>query len=369
MSRILMTWVLVGGLATVAGASTVQLAVGGADVMLPLVRQVPSQPGPALVDSRPEMDGTLPRVGCNAILLTFDATITLPEQGAPLEVMTLPDGPDVTDHFAYSVMPEGLTLCAEEVDPLPNQTWYRIVPAAGFEVMPFELDVCTLWGDVDFSGRVTTADYGVIKAHMGENVGSPCDYEPWDLNCTGRVTTADYVIIKDHVGDRKPPKPLPGTLVNSSPPADGTMPTECRTLLLEFNSAISLPAEGAPLSVVSLHDGTDVSEGYSYSVLADGKTLCAEWNALMVNQYWYQITPAEGFDVEPFVLDACTLVGDVNGNCIVEEAEGAAILERMDQVREPCTQFPWDLNCSGRVTTVDYTLLMAHLGEQCPAKP
>ncbi|HUW84376.1 MAG TPA: dockerin type I repeat-containing protein [Phycisphaerae bacterium] len=369
MSRIVMTCVLVGGLATVAGAATVQLAGGGVDVVLPLVLHVPSQAAPVWVDSEPEMDGTLPRVGCNVILLTFDAAIALPEQGAPLEVVTLPDGPDVSDHFIYSVMPDGVTLCAEEVDPLPNQTWYRVVSAPGLDVVPFMLDVCTLWGDVDFSGRVTTADYSVVKAHMGEVTSSPCQYEPWDLNCSGRVTTSDYAIIKDHMGDRKPPKPLPGTLVNSYPPADGMMPTECRTLLLEFNSAISLPAEGPPLSVVSLHDATDVSDGYTYSVLADGRTLCAEWNALMVNQQWYQVAPAEGFDVEPFVLDVCTLLGHLNGNCIVEESEGAGILERMDQARDPCTQFPWDLNCSGRVTTVDYTLLLAHVGEQCPAKP
>jgi len=369
MSRILMTCVLVGGLATVGGASTVQLAAGGAGVVLPLMLHVPSQTAPVLVDSEPEMDGTLPRVGCNAILLTFDAAIALPQQGAPLAVITLPDGPDVTDHFVYSVMPDGVTLCAEEVDPLGNQTWYRVVSAPGFDVVPFMLDVCTLWGDVNFSGRVTTADYGVVKAHMSEHTGTPCALEPWDLNCSGRVTTADYAIIKAHMGERKPPKPLPGTLVNSYPSADGTMPTECRTFLLEFNSGISLPAEEAPLSVVSLHDGTDVSAGYSYSVLADGRTLCAEWNALMVNQHWYQIAPADGFDVEPFVLDVCTLVGDLNGNCIVEESEGPDIVAHMDQARDPCTQFPWDLNCSGRVTTTDYTLLLAHVGEQCPAKP
>ena len=73
--------------------------------------------------------------------------------------------------------------------------------------------------------------------------------------------------------------------------------------------------------------------------------------------------------MEPFVLDVCTLLGDLNGNCIVEEDDGAGIPERIDQVREPCTPFPWDLNCSGRVTMVDYTLLVAHVWEQCPAKP
>ena len=162
---------------------------------------------PALIHSEPEADGTLPRMGCNAILLTFDGQITLPAEAAPLEIVPLAGGPAVTDQFAFSVMPDGATLCAEEIDPLPNQTWYRLTPAPEFEVMPFVLDVCTLWGDVDLNCRVTTGDNAVVKAHMGETTADPCAYELWDVNCSGRVTTADYAVIKEHMGDRPPPKP------------------------------------------------------------------------------------------------------------------------------------------------------------------
>jgi len=162
---------------------------------------------PALIHTEPEADGTLPRIGCNAVLLTFDGQITLPAEAMPLEIVPLAGGSAVTSQFAFSVMPGGSTLCAEEIDPLPNQTWYRITPTPEFAVMPFVLDVCTLWGDVNLSRRVTTADYAAVKAHMGQITTDPCAYELWDVNCTGRVTTADYAVIKEHMGDRPPPKP------------------------------------------------------------------------------------------------------------------------------------------------------------------
>jgi hypothetical protein len=69
-------------------------------------------------------------------------------------------------------------------------------------VQPFALDVCTLFGDTNGNGRVTTADYSEVKAHMTEYTDAR-----YDLNGSGRVTTADYSVVKNHMANRVPAKP------------------------------------------------------------------------------------------------------------------------------------------------------------------
>ena len=109
--------------------------------------------------------------------------------------------------------PNGCTLEARETDPndpngldhdvLPDMTWYQVNSAPGWTaVEPFQFEVYTLAGDANNSGRVTTADYSEVKAHMGEYTDAR-----YDLNGTGRVTTSDYSVVKSHMGHRCPPKP------------------------------------------------------------------------------------------------------------------------------------------------------------------
>jgi hypothetical protein len=155
---------------------------------------------PALVASEPPADGTLPKTQSNVMLLTFDKPISLPT-GPALSIFG--GGFEEGDAFTYSVEPDGVTLKAVEQGPmLTDQTWYQITPAAGFAVEPFQFDVCTLVGDANNSGRVTTADYSEVKAHMTEYTDARCD-----LNGSGRVTTADYSVVKDYMGGRTPAKP------------------------------------------------------------------------------------------------------------------------------------------------------------------
>ncbi|HUW82674.1 MAG TPA: SUMF1/EgtB/PvdO family nonheme iron enzyme [Phycisphaerae bacterium] len=157
---------------------------------------------PTLLSSEPPGDGTLPKTQSNVILLTFDNPIELPS-GPPLSVAPIGGGQDEGDWFLCSVEPDGVTLKAiEDGAVLLDRTWYRITPSASFAVEPFVLDVCTLRGDANGSGRVTTADYVEVKAHMGEYTDAR-----YDLNCTGRVTTADYTVVKGHMGNRAPAKP------------------------------------------------------------------------------------------------------------------------------------------------------------------
>jgi len=157
---------------------------------------------PALLASEPPADGTLPKTQNNLMWLTFSGAIALPG-GPALSVVPLGGGADVGASFDYSVEPDGVTLKAvEQATVLTNQTWYQVTPAAGLNVQPFALDVCTLIGDCNGSGRVTTADYSCVKATLAQR-GDVRE----DLNGSARVTTADYSVVKSHLGDRAPVKP------------------------------------------------------------------------------------------------------------------------------------------------------------------
>jgi len=158
---------------------------------------------PILVASDPPGDGTLSKTSNNIVLLIFDRPIQMPP-GDALTVTPVEGGPDLGGLFAYSVESDGVTLRAQEnTQVLANQTWYRYAPTPEFEVEPFSVDLCTLWGDANGSGRVTTADYSEVKAHLSEYTDAR-----YDLNGSGRVTTADYSVVKSYMNDRMPTKPL-----------------------------------------------------------------------------------------------------------------------------------------------------------------
>jgi len=165
---------------------------------------------PSLIASEPPANGTLPKTQNNIIVCVFDAPIVLPPTGDPLLIVELADpNNDVSGSFIYSVDPNdtgdptGATLKAtENGEVLLDQTWYRISADASFGVNAFTLDLCTLRGDANNSGRVTTADYTEVKNHMGERTDAR-----YDLNGTGRVTTADYSVVKANLGHRTPAKP------------------------------------------------------------------------------------------------------------------------------------------------------------------
>jgi len=165
---------------------------------------------PALVSSEPPADGTLCKTQNNSIGLVFDSAIALPTAGEPLAIVELADpNRDLSASFTYTVDPNdtgdptGATLKAVENGvQLTNLTWYNVAPSPGFAVSPFSFDVCTLTGDCDNTGRVTTADYSCVKAALGERGDIRAD-----LTGSDRVTTADYSVVKEYLGNRVPTKP------------------------------------------------------------------------------------------------------------------------------------------------------------------
>jgi hypothetical protein len=157
---------------------------------------------PALMATDPPMDGTLPKTKNNVILLVFDGPIAW-SWGPLLCIVDLQDGTDVTNSFGY-IDVDDRTLRVRQIPRvvLPNQRWYRIRPRIYFNVQPFTLDVCTLEGDADGSGRVTAADYFPVKNHLSEMTDAR-----YDLNGDGQVTALDYFVVKNHAFDATPPKP------------------------------------------------------------------------------------------------------------------------------------------------------------------
>ncbi|HUW82239.1 MAG TPA: right-handed parallel beta-helix repeat-containing protein [Phycisphaerae bacterium] len=160
----------------------------------------------SLLVSEPPADGTLPRASDNVIELVFNGTISPLPSGAPVSIAPLTGGDEVTGSFsielATTTVADDTLRAVENGSALPNQTWYRIEPVPGLDVVPFVLDVCTLIGDADGSGHVTTGDYAEEKLHLGQRGDIRRD-----LDANGRVTTADYTVVKAHMGEEAPAKP------------------------------------------------------------------------------------------------------------------------------------------------------------------
>jgi hypothetical protein len=175
--------------------------------ILEIKSKVIDTPLPALLPGacEPPADGTLAKERNNCLWLTFDAGLTLPG-GAALSIVNLQDSTDVSGSFTYALDPNdptGQTLKADEFGQvLVNRNWYRVTPGAGLNVQAFVLDVCTLRGDADGNGQVTSFDYFPVKNHPFE-----ITYARYDLDGDAMVTSFDYFVVKNHPFDTKPPKP------------------------------------------------------------------------------------------------------------------------------------------------------------------
>ena len=171
------------------------------------------RPSLVLVSAKPSDESSLPKTQNNLILCVFDRPIALPA-GNSLVIKDMTNGcADVSNLFTYTIDaddPNGCTLEARETDPnnpnnhdvLPDMTWYQVNSAPVWTtVEPFQFEVCTLVGDCDGSGRVTTLDYVCVKGALGQR-GDTRE----DLDGSARVTTLDYLVVKNNLGRRAPTK-------------------------------------------------------------------------------------------------------------------------------------------------------------------
>jgi hypothetical protein len=148
--------------------------------------------------------------------------------------------------------------------------------------------------------------------------------------------------------------------------ADGTLPkTQNNVILLTFDGPVALPG-GPALSIVNLHDATDVSASFTYSIEPDGVTLKAKENgAVLVNQKWYRVRPGAGLYVEAFMLDVCTLQGDADGNGQVTALDYFSVKLHPFEL----TDARYDLDGNGQVTALDYFVVKLHPFDATPVKP
>ena len=158
-------------------------------------------------------------------------------------------------------------------------------------------------------------------------------------------------------------------LLSSEPPADGTLPkTQNNVIKLVFADAITLPG-GNPLVIVQMGGGPDLSSGFSYQIDPDdpsGATLKAvEQGTQLVNETWYNVTPAAGLGAQAFSLDVCTLTGDANNSSRVTTGDYGEVKIYMGVH----TDDRYDLDGSGRVTTADYGVVRDNMGRRAPTKP
>jgi len=155
---------------------------------------------PALLpdQSEPPAGGTLPNAQNNTLRLVFDQAISLPG-GPALVVSPLGGGADVGGQFIYSLATTNVandTLVAVENGAvLNNLTWYRIAPAAGFDVEPFTHDVYTLMGDANGDGRVDLIDLLITVNAFGTAPGDPYYNPAADLDGDEFIDLLDVIYV------------------------------------------------------------------------------------------------------------------------------------------------------------------------------
>jgi hypothetical protein len=161
---------------------------------------------PTQVACFPPAEGTLPRTANNVIRIVFDKTICLPLDQPPVTIGPVCSDLDIADQFTFSVEAidpsDSNTLdrvleCRENGSVLSDLTWYRIESKADFAVIAFSLDLFTLRGDADGSGKVVDADQEIVTEEFGEH----CRHCRGDLDGSGRVLAADHDVVTGHIGN------------------------------------------------------------------------------------------------------------------------------------------------------------------------
>ena len=75
--------------------------------------------------------------------------------------------------------------------------------------------------DLNNSGLVTTADFGILRSVLNQAAGSSPTAAAADLNRSGTVTTADFAILRARLNTAPGPSAVALTITISSPPDEG----------------------------------------------------------------------------------------------------------------------------------------------------
>lgn len=177
-----------------------------------------------------------------------------------------------------------------------------------------------------------------------------------------------------------------GSSLPPEPPPDGTLPkTQNNVIYLVFDEAVAIQAGGLPVEIRELQqcipEVLGVDEALNFTFVVDlatdpsGRTIkCKEVGDVLIKNppTWYRIRPtvdltnaAGTVAANMFVLDLCTPVGDTNGNGRVNTVDYTIVQAHIGERNDN----RYDLNGNGRVNTIDYTVTQGNIGARKPPKP
>jgi hypothetical protein len=195
---------------------------------------------------------------------------------------------------------------------------------------------------------------------------------PADLDADGDVDLHDFAAFQRDFGRGD------GTLrrLTTSTPACGqTLPRTARNfILLDFDGDIAAPPPDA-IQIRKLLPGgllgdLDLSSSFVHAVEpSDPRGLkIQEAGSVLRDREWYAILHTGRWPgVEPFKLDLCVLIGDVNNDGVVSETD----LPPQICLPDLCP-YDWlraDVDGSGQFTPVDVLIIIEHNASTVPARP
>jgi hypothetical protein len=175
------------------------------------------------------------------------------------------------------------------------------------------------------------------------------------------TANVDYGLDAVHVRQR--------ALISSHSPSYVTLPKmENNILRLMFDGPVELPVE-LPVSILPVGGQVELNGAFDYAIetfdLDDDTLVVTEIGGALPNQAWYRVEVAGDLDVEPFVLDVCTLRGDADGDGQVLAFDYFEVKNNMFEM----TDARCDLDGDGQVLAFDYFVVKNHMFDQAPPKP
>lgn len=234
-------------------------------------------------------------------------------------------------------------------------------------------------GDLDCNGSVDLDDYTSLTACLGAPCPEPgCNPSRYPQNC---CTLGDFdadgdVDLKDIAAfERGFGTTVFRNVTATIPACSETLPRSSRNfILLDFDGDLTQPPPGA-IEIRQLLPGgflgdVDFSSSFGFTIEPGNRRRLRiqETGAVFVNSQWYGVVHTGGWaGVEPFKLDLCVLVGDVNNDSAVTDA---------DLPPDICVPEPEcrcgaraDLDGNGFCDAFDVNTINAQLGTVAYARP
>ena len=163
-----------------------------------------------LTSASPKCNDTLPKIRNNALLFTFDKTITAPAPGQVLIQKVLPRGtygPDLSARFTFTANGNSLTIRENGV-VLNNTEWYSIRNNGTWPgVANFKRDYAIVYGDANNDDYTLYEDVNYILAFLG-NITTPGTVQDRaDIDGNNLINSTDLNVTSNYIANYKRSKP------------------------------------------------------------------------------------------------------------------------------------------------------------------